>query len=179
MPVWTWVMVAGGAWALLLVFAWALCAAAGRGDGRREGRRPAEPAEPPTTSTVVADTGGIRAYLRAASEFIEAEQLTVTIDVGGTTAVLACSRSVVEVEPGPRPELTTPVWLGGREVATLRAVRRPGERAFDPADRLLLQALSARVAGSLQTADPRAPVRAQTTEPTANRVRVSWPAEWR
>jgi hypothetical protein len=157
-------MIAAGAWLLLLVLVWALCVAAGRADGDpRQRAITVDPAVPRTT--VVVDTGGLRAHLRAGATLIEAEQLTVTADVGGTDVVLASSRAVVEAVAGEWPELTEPVRLAGGAHATLRAVRRPGARPFDASDRLLVQALAARVSGSLAVTHPSK--KANLTSPNA------------
>jgi hypothetical protein len=147
-------MLAAGAWLLLLVFVVALCTAAGRADG--DPRRRAMATEPPVSrgTAVVVDTGGLRAHLRAGATLIEAEQLTVTADVGGTEVVLASSRAVVEAAAGQWPELAAPVRLADGAHATLRAVRRPGARGFDESDRILVDALAARVSGSLAVAHP-------------------------
>lgn len=152
--------IVGGAWLMLLALVWALCVAAARGDRQdgagRDREQQQEPAEPRhERRAVIADTGGIRAHLRAASGLIEADQLKVTVDVDGTQAVLATSRAVVEAHRGDWLELTIPV---GRAGAMLTAVRRPGSEPFDDADRLVLRAVAARVAGALQTTHPSSEV---------------------
>lgn len=156
MPEFSTLMIAVGGWLLLFAFVWALCAAAGRADAAGERAIPATPGRTTAAQPVVVDMGGIRAHLRAGATLIDAEQLTVTADVGGTEVVLASSRAVVEAIAGTWPELTAPVRLGSGAPATLRALRRPGSEPFDDADRALVDALAARVSGTLEIAHPSA-----------------------
>jgi GAF domain-containing protein len=154
MPDVTTLVIAGGAWALLLVLVWAMCAAAARGDGQDDRAE----ASVPQPSTVVADTGAIREHLHESMRLVGAEQLTVTVGIDGRDAILASAPGVVEARPGDRPQLAVPVRLGGRNVAMLRATRRPGAPRFDAADMLVMQGIAARVAGAMQTAHSSAAV---------------------
>ena len=148
MPAMTTLVIAGAVWAALVIVAWALCAAASSGgqDDRllmhdTTARRP----------TVVADTGAIRGHLRDALAIMQAEQLTVSVDIDGRASVLASAPGVVEACAARRPRLAVPVRIGERKVATLEAVRRPGERRFDAGDTLMLQKVAVTVADAMET----------------------------
>jgi hypothetical protein len=151
----TTVLIVCGAWILLVTLAWALAVAAGRSEtapGGLGSRGTTEPSTPP--QPVVANVGSLRARLRAAAELIDAQQLVVTAEIGGTETTLAANRPLALVEPGHRPSISAPVLRGGRTVATLRAFRRPGEPPFDHVDHHLLVALAARMAADVEVGAP-------------------------
>lgn len=155
MPDLTTVVIAVSAWMALALLAFAVCAAAGRADRARrafgvEDERPPDAAGPP----YVVDTGGLRAELREASGLIEADHLAVLVDVGGSEAVVAASRSLVASESGDWHVVRFPVLRRGREVATLQALRRPTVAGFDAADRAALEALAGRLGEAVIAADP-------------------------
>ena len=100
--------------------------------------------------TVVADTGAIRACLQDALQIMAAEQLTVSVDIDGRPAVLATAPGVLEAHGGRRPRITVPVRVGEREVATLAAARRAGDRRFDAGDALMLRNVADAVAEAMQ-----------------------------
>ena len=148
MPDVTTLLIVGAVWAALVVVVWALCVAAARGDRQDQRIQDAADARRPT---VVADTGAIRDHLQDALQLVDAEQLTVMVDIDGRPAVLATAPAVVEAEPGRRSAVAVPVRVGERKVATLEAVRRPGERRFDTADTLLLRKVADTVADAMET----------------------------
>ena len=159
MPDVTTLVIVGAAWAALLVLVWAMCVASARGDGQDDRLSAQDTARRPT---VVADTGAIRDHLQDGLRVMKAEQLTVTVDMDGRDAVLASARSVVEARQGDWPKLAVPVRLGGRNVAMLRAARRPGERRFDAEDMMLLQGVAERVSAAMLTAHPSTSVPADS-----------------
>jgi GAF domain-containing protein len=141
-------LIVGAVWAALLIVVWALCVAASHGDRQDARIHETASADRPT---VVADTGAIRDHLQDALQLVEAEQLTVTVDIDGRPAVLASAPGVVEAAPGRRPSIAVPVRVGERKVATLEAVRPPGERRFDTGDTLMLRKVADTVAGAMET----------------------------
>ena len=148
MPDMTTLVIVGAVWAALLILAWALCVAAAHGG---QADRPQMDEAPARRPTVVADTGAIRGHLSDALAIMEAEQLTVSVDIDGRQAVLATARGVVEAVPGRGPTIAVPVRVGERKVATLEAARRPGERRFDTGDTLMLQKVALTVAAAMET----------------------------
>lgn len=155
MPDMTTLVIVGAVWAALVILAWALCAAASSGGQDHRVLTDETSARRPT---VVADTGAIRGHLRDALTIMHAEELTVSVDIDGREAVLAAARGVVEARPGRRPTLAVPVRVGERKVATLAAVRRPGERRFDAGDTLMLQNVAVTVAAAMETERSSTPV---------------------
>ena len=147
MPDMTTLTIVGAVWAALLIITWALCVAAAHGG--QEDRAP-EHEVPVRQPTVVADTGAIRDHLQDALEIMQAEQLTVSVNIDGRDAVLATARGVVEARTGRRPTLELPIRVGERKVATLQAARRPGERRFDAEDTLMLQKIAMTVAAAME-----------------------------
>lgn len=149
-------VIAGAVWAMLGAFAFALCRAAARGEGVPAPGPRAVPDGLPETGPppVVADVGGLRAQLRAAAGLMETAQLSVTIDLGGTEAILATTRSVALVQPGDSPALTVPILRDGQQVARLRALRRHDQPPFDTTDRQLMEAVAARLSATMDVADP-------------------------
>jgi GAF domain-containing protein len=148
MPDMTTLVIVGAVWAALLILAWALCVAAAHGG---QDDRPEMDETPARRPTIVADTGAIRGHLVDALAIMEAEQLTVSVDIEGREAVLATARGVVEAQAGRRPTLAIPIRIGERKVATLEAARRPGERRFDADDVLILQKVAVTVAAAMET----------------------------
>lgn len=148
MPDMTMLVIVGAVWAALLILAWALCVAASHGG---QDDRPHVAETPARRPTVVADTGAIRGHLSDALAIMQAEQLTVSVDIDGRKAVLATARGVVEAVAGRRPTLAVPVRVGERKVATLEAARRPGDRRFDADDTLMLQKVAVTVAAAMET----------------------------
>lgn len=148
MPDMTTLVIGGAVWAALLMLAWTLCAAASRGG---QDDRVLEDQTPARRPTVVADTGAIRSHLSDALAILEAEQLTVSVDIDGREAVLATARGVVEARAGRRPKLAIPIRVGERKVATLAAERRPGERRFTADDTLMLQKVAVTVGAAMET----------------------------
>lgn len=143
----TLVIVGAAVWAMLLVLVWALCVAAAHGDGQDDRTNDDASSRRPT---VVADTGAIRERLHDALQIMEAEQLTVTVDIDGRPAVLATAPGVLEARGGRRPRMTVPVRIGEREVATLEAARPVGERRFDRGDALMLNNVAGAIAEAMQ-----------------------------
>lgn len=167
----TTIVIVGGVWMAVVLVAISLAVAAGRSDAAPErfaddpGPRPwprgepgpspwLEPGPSPQLAPAVANVGNLRARLRAAATIVDAEQVVVAADIGGREAVLATSRTVVLIDDAERPTISVPVTRGGREVATLRAVRAPGDMPFGEADRQLLTMLAARMAEHVDVADP-------------------------
>ena len=146
MPDMTTLAMVGAGCVALVVVVWALRAAAARRERTAEG-------EPTRRPAVVADTGAIREHLRDALTLLEAEELTVTVEIDGRPAVLASARGVVEAREGRWSRATVPVRAGGWPVARLEAARRPGERRFDAADMLMLRKVADSVGAAMQTAD--------------------------
>jgi hypothetical protein len=105
---------------------------------------------------LVVDTARLRAQLRAAADALGAEQLAVVVAAPGGPAVVAAARPLLEARAGERPALRAPISRGGREVAVLEALRRPGDAPFGAAQRALLDDLAARLGRTLEVADPAA-----------------------
>ena len=78
--------------------------------------------------------------------------------------MLATAPGVVEAEGGRHPAIAVPVRVGHRQVAMLRAARRPGDRRFDTADTLMLRKVADAVALAMETerSSTSVPVRARS-----------------
>ena len=145
----TLVIVGAAVWATLLVLVWALCVAAARADGQDDrGHENASTRRP----TEVADTGAIRDHLQDALPLLGARQLSLTVEIDGRAAVLASVPGAVEAPEERAPQGAMPVRVSGHVVATLVAVREPGQPRFGPAEMMMLRGIADTVAQTMETA---------------------------
>jgi hypothetical protein len=143
------VIVGVALWATLLVLVWAMCVAAARADGQ-DGRLNVNTST--KRPTVVADTGAIRDHLQDALPIVGARQLSLTVEIEGREAVLASVPGAVEARDEQAPRGAVPVRVSGHVVATLAAVREPGQPRFGPAELMMLRGVADTIAQTMETA---------------------------
>ena len=145
----TLVIVGAAVWATLLVLVWALCVSAARAGGQddraHESRSPRRP-------TVVADTGAIRDHLQDVLPLLGARQLSLTVEIDGRAAVLASAPSAIEAPDERAPRGAVPVRVSGHVVASLVALRDPGQPGFGAAEMMMLRGVADTVAQTMETA---------------------------
>lgn len=145
----TLVIVGVALWAALLVLVWSLCVAAARAGGQDDRVNTTASARRPT---VVADTGAIRDRLHDALPILGARQLSLTVEIDGRAAVLASVPGAIEARDEDAPRGAVPVRVSGHLVATLVALRAPGEPQFGTAELLMLRGVADTVAQTMETA---------------------------